>query len=189
LQKKIEETMNVSKDQFLKCCDKYLPQEIALFVKEQVFNKNKRIKGRRYSLQYKELCLNMFFKGPKTYRALSSIFFLPSRRTLNRMTTNIFFTSGMNKSIFDLLSIKVTNMQETEKYCTVMFDEMSLKCHLYYDIKADEIIVLATMEKKNNFNQQNFHVSLLQQAFLAVGNNLLHTFKYSLSKYSFTTIT
>lgn len=56
------------------------------------------------------------------------------------MTTNVSFTSGINQNIFDLLCVKFASMQESEKYCTVIFDEMSLKCHLYYDTKADEII-------------------------------------------------
>lgn len=47
-------------------------------------------------------------------------------------------------------------MQEAEKYCTIMFDEMSLKCHLYYDIKADEIIGFSDNGKEKQFQPAKF---------------------------------
>ncbi|XP_026829979.1 uncharacterized protein LOC105276581 isoform X2 [Ooceraea biroi] len=81
------EKMNLSKNQFLKCCEKYVSPQVALFIKEQISVHNQKAKGRRYSLKFKRLCLNLHFKRPRTYKALSSIFSLPSRATLQRMTT------------------------------------------------------------------------------------------------------
>ncbi|XP_011873779.1 PREDICTED: uncharacterized protein LOC105565304 [Vollenhovia emeryi] len=136
----IKRIEDVTEDQFLNACEKFMSPLIALFVREQVLSGKKKYQGRRYSLQLKQLCLNLYFKGPRTYRMLSSIFYLPARKTLNRMTTNISITSGLNQNVLNLLAVKFTTMQESEKICVICFDEISLKCHLYYNTKADEVI-------------------------------------------------
>lgn len=139
LQKKIKD-MTLSKDEFLKCCDKYLTPQAALFLKEQILNEHQNIKGRRYSVKFKRFCLYLYFKGPKAYRALPSIFSLPCKATLSRLTSNISCITGLNDNIFNLLRIKVASMKESEKYCMICFDEMSLKCHLFYNVKGDEVV-------------------------------------------------
>lgn len=99
------------------------------------------------------------------------------------MTSNVFFMCGINHSIFDLLSIKVANMQESEKYCTVMFDEMSLKCHLYYDIKAGEIIGFSDNGREKQFQSTKF-------SCVFVVRSIFGNWKQPLAyKYSFTAIT
>ena len=62
--------------------------EMAQFLIHQLDLHHKRGGGRR------------FFLGPKCYRFLSTIFTLPSRRTLSRLTENIEFKVGFNDIIF-----------------------------------------------------------------------------------------
>lgn len=154
----------VNKDTFLKCCEKYLSPQAALFMKEQIFNEYRKTNGRRYSLKFRRLCLNLYFKGPRAYRALQSIFSLPSKATLNRLTANISITSGINESIFHLLSVKTVNMTDSEKYCMVCFDEMAIKCNLFYNTKNDEIIGF-----HDNGETKEFKPAKLACVFLARG--------------------
>ncbi|XP_011860021.1 PREDICTED: transposable element P transposase isoform X2 [Vollenhovia emeryi] len=136
INKKLED---VTEDQFLKTCEKFMSPLIALFVRERVLSGKKKGQGRKYSLQLKRLCLNLYFKRPRAYRMLSSIFYLPDKKILNRMTTNISITSGLNQNVLNLLAVKFATMQESEKVCVICFDEMSLKYHLYYNTKADKV--------------------------------------------------
>ena len=55
LHKIIKKMAHVTKDQFLEDCEKFLPPQIAMFVREQVLSDKKQARGRRYSLQFKRL--------------------------------------------------------------------------------------------------------------------------------------
>jgi len=74
---------------------------------------------------------------------LSSIFILPSIKTLRRIINrNLVIKCGINQNVFDFISIRTKFMKEENTYCTISIDEMSIKSHLYYNINKDEIIGL-----------------------------------------------
>jgi len=87
------------------------------------------------------LALELYFKGPKLYYQLRTIFHLPTKRSLNRYIQNISFDIGLNENLFNL-SMYINNLEELDKYCVLCIDEMALKAHLFYDIGKDKVVGL-----------------------------------------------
>ena len=62
---------------------------------------------------------------------------------------NISVEPGLSNSIFEGLEERVKGMQEDERVCTLMFDEMSIKKEFFYDKKGTvlgEARIIAFME-------------------------------------------
>jgi hypothetical protein len=62
---------------------KYLSKDGLYFLKMQLQLASKRSRGRRYSNELKSMALAIYYKGPRVYKFLSSIFALPSKSTLS----------------------------------------------------------------------------------------------------------
>lgn len=57
---------------------------------------------------------------------------LPSGRTLRERLQNIHFESGILDEIFSLLSHKVPTMEDADKNCVLIFDEMAIQPGVNY---------------------------------------------------------
>jgi hypothetical protein len=133
-----EEDGDVAK--FCVLCDKLLPQDLATIVKMQLtLNKNAPT-FRRYSREYKQFAITLFFLSPMAYRFLRTTFLLPTVRTLQRMTEKIRINPGLSRVVFDILKIKANSLGDEGKDCVLCADEMSIKGHLFYDIGVDELV-------------------------------------------------
>ena len=78
--------------------NKFLPCEMATFFKQQLLLCKLKKHGQRYSIEFKEYCFRLYFKGPKM---LSSIFILSSIKTLRRIIDrNLVIKCGINQNIF-----------------------------------------------------------------------------------------
>jgi hypothetical protein len=71
---------NISLEQYMSLTYKFCPtQELANFINTQISQVQKKAKGRRYSLEFKNECLAMYFTGPKLYKKKLRVqFCLPS---------------------------------------------------------------------------------------------------------------
>lgn len=123
------------------------------FIKTQVNIQNNSPKGRTYTIDDKILSLSLYKTSPKGYRFLSSIFALPSRSTLNSMLTRIPFKPGINVHIEENLKYQTTKLQNMNKKCILIFDEMSLSAALKYDKEHDMVFGL---QKTWDSEQLNF---------------------------------
>lgn len=132
----------VDKAKFIELCDNFLPEKISLFVKTQVKLCDRKLKGERYSNAFKKFALSIYFLSPKCYKFLRSIFKLPSVTILNNLTKEWSYTPGLNDDIFRHIKIKLKKMEKMDRRVSLVIDEMSIKPHLAYDIKSDEIIGL-----------------------------------------------
>lgn len=68
--------------------------------------------------------------------------------------SNFDFETGWNEKVFDLLNRKAKCMNEKEKVCSIMFDAISIKSGLFYNIskdKVDGLEDLATYGKTSHF--------------------------------------
>ncbi|CAB3251194.1 unnamed protein product [Arctia plantaginis] len=65
------------------------------------------------------------------------MFALPSKGTLMNFLNKIPFKTGIDKIIFDVLEPSVRKMKVHERFCAVLFDEMSLSINTQYDSKED----------------------------------------------------
>ena len=109
-------------------------------------------KGRRFSLDDKVLALSLLKQSGKGYKFLSSIFALPSRKTLTTLLNKIPFGPGINIHIFEHLKNVVSNMKSYDRYCTLIFDEISLGLGLEYNRKLDGVEGFVDYGNSNRFS-------------------------------------
>jgi len=124
-----------------KFSDKYLHSKViesmipaaAIFTKLQLRETKNSPKGRRFTLEEKLLCLSLYKQSTKSYRLLSKLFILPARKTLSTLLSQIPISTGLDKNLLKVLQENVKTLKEKEKYCVVLFDEVSLEPQLQYD--------------------------------------------------------
>ena len=111
------------------------------FVINQIKMAGYRKRGQRCAGKIKPLSLTLYHQSPKCYKMLRKIFALPSVSTLKRFMQklDIRVRPGFPACIFDALKTKVKQMPEAQKLCTLVFDEMSIKEGLTYDVVRDTI--------------------------------------------------
>ena len=76
---------------------------------------------------------------------LSQGYPLPTIRTLQKRTAKISFEPGIAEDIFFLLKTKVATMDELDKECVILMDEMNLQSELNYDPTLQSLIGTATI--------------------------------------------
>lgn len=111
----------------------------ATFIRCQIREANKSAKGGRFTIDEKILALSFYNQGPKAYRFLSKIFRLPSKATLNIFLNDIKFEAGINPNIFDALKIATNKMNASDKFVSVIFDEMAIMPGLHFNEKEEHI--------------------------------------------------
>ena len=130
-------------EDFNQICGKFLSEPLAKIVKEQAVLKHRRTLGRRYSGELKQFALTLYFLGPRAYSFISKLLYLPTVRTLQKITQKLVCKPGLaNKAIFEALKIKVNKMLELDKHCAIVIDEMSIKSNLFYNTSSDELVGL-----------------------------------------------
>lgn len=103
------------------------------FIESNLRNCNRNSHAYRYTDQDKLFALSLYKRSPRLYRYLQAYFILPSVRTLKSLLSNIPFNTGINASIMNTLKSKVSRLTVADKYCVLMFDEMSLSKGFHYN--------------------------------------------------------
>lgn len=148
LQKKIKNQKNIEPagkkqkehETLYQLACKFFPQSFARIIFAQIDAQNKSKRGRRYSTEFKQFALCLYFFSPQNYRMLKKEIALPSIRTLQLFTQTWQIKPGINVKIFDILAIKLYSLPLLERHCILCIDEMSLKAHLFYNVSQDQII-------------------------------------------------
>lgn len=83
-------------------------------------------KGRRFSLDEKILFLSFLKQSPNGYKLFRRMFAVPSRKTLTNLLRKVPFHTGINQQIMDSLKSKVAKMKKNDKFCSIVFDEMTI---------------------------------------------------------------
>ena len=96
-------------------------------------------KGNRWSVRDKSFALSLLHASPKAYRILQKLFYLPSVDTLRNTMKKIDIYPGFPKKILSAFKCKVQHMSEAEKLCVLVFDEVSLKTCINYNVEKDYI--------------------------------------------------
>lgn len=109
------------------------------FFKSQVECFGKKSQGRRFKLEDKILGLALYKQSPSAYKLLSTIFILPSRVTLQKMLARIPIFPGIHDAVFTTLKSVSKNMKPLNKYCVLLFDEMSIEPNVHYNQYLDEV--------------------------------------------------
>lgn len=123
-----------------KYLEKNYSEQSCNLLKSQLNLLNKAPRGCRYTDEYKQFALSVYFLGPKAYKKFSTMYRLPSKSTLNRFTKRWIINPGFNDFIFGLIKLRARLLNEKEKDCILCLDEISIKSHLFYDISKDKIV-------------------------------------------------
>lgn len=111
------------------------------FILSQIRTQSKKPQGRRFSIDDKVFALSLFKQSGKAYRLLQKVFALPSKRTILNLLQRIPFQTGINHQIFEHLKKTVNKLKNTQdKYCNIIFDEISLSANLQYIPNQDKVI-------------------------------------------------
>ncbi|KAI4463136.1 thap domain-containing protein 9 [Holotrichia oblita] len=111
------------------------------FFESQLANANRASKGHRFSTKDKLFALALYKQTGRGYKFLSNIFDLPSKSTLTRLLQSIPVKPGLNTAILNVLNKKARYFKNPlEKYCILIFDEMSISPHLDFDQKEESIV-------------------------------------------------
>lgn len=124
---------DISLTDVLNFCEKNYPEKAFHFLKVQLSLLSKTPKGARYTDEYKQFALSVYFLGPKAYKKMKYICRLPSRATLERFTKRWAVNHGFNDFLFRLTEFRARFLKEKEKNCVLCIDEISLKSNLFYD--------------------------------------------------------
>ena len=126
----IKNLYNDGKFQFI---DENLNSVTKDFINSQLRNVDKNPCGRRWTIKDKAFALSIYKRSPRLYRYLRAFFQLPSIRGLQTVLSSIPFTCGIIKPVLEHLGLQMRSLDEFDRCCTLMFDEMSLCSGLYYE--------------------------------------------------------
>src|SRR5215469_2536436 len=93
--------------------------------------------GRRWNFEEKNLALSLLKRSPKSYILLQKLFPLPSGHTLQSLLNTVPFRTGINTHIFYALRHSVQKISEKDRYCCLLFDEISFRENVWYNQKFD----------------------------------------------------
>lgn len=104
-----------------------------IFTKLQYREAKNKQKARRFTLNEKLLSLSLYKQSLKSYRILTKMFVHPSRRTLSSLLSSIPISTGIDRTIFNVIKENVKNLKPKHKYSTIIFYEVSLNASLQYN--------------------------------------------------------
>ena len=121
---------------------KYIPEPTLSIFRTQLRVGAKGKKGRRWTIKDKSIAVGLYHASPKGYALLRKLIALPSVSIIHRWLSVVDIQPGFSKSVKEALRKKVRTMSERDRYCSVVFDEMSVKEALSYDEKHDLVVGL-----------------------------------------------
>jgi hypothetical protein len=132
----VEAEQMAAKSKYFNLCDRLLSEDLSKIAKAgvNVTNNDKD----KYTVPYKLFCLKLYYCNPLSYHTLHKSLDLPSIYMLNKLYVPT--CTKINDISMAALQVKIEQMDNAEKYCTVMVNRMNLKMNLYYDINKDRII-------------------------------------------------
>ncbi|KAI4463167.1 thap domain-containing protein 9 [Holotrichia oblita] len=155
-------TKYASTEQFRTFCST-LDEVQMRFFKSQILNSRRKPSGRRFTLQDKVLALALYKQSGNGYKLLSKLFTLPSPKTVIRLLKKVPVHPGINQSVLDVLSAEAKAFTSPlDKYCVLVFDEMSILPHLAWNEEDDAVV---------GFERDNHLIANHAQVFMLRGIN------------------
>ena len=117
--------------------NQFLPTVLVALILTQVKVAGKKGAEIRWPSADKMLALSVLYHSRKAYKLLQGMFKLPSISTLKRTLRRTNVYPGFNENLLNALKTKVQNFSIKDQQCVLIFDEMSIKSGLTYDIARD----------------------------------------------------
>ncbi|XP_059053043.1 uncharacterized protein LOC131847470 isoform X2 [Achroia grisella] len=103
----------------------------SLMLHAQLKNFKKHAKGRRWTTEDKIIALRLYKRSPTCYRLLRRMFCLPAPTTLKVLLSKCSMNVGINQQLFEIINKYISKQEPEVNEYVLMFDEMSIKKHLY----------------------------------------------------------
>jgi hypothetical protein len=143
----------------------YVNDTTYTFIMSQIKNQNLQPRARRFTIDEKILSLSLLKASGKGYGLLSTIFSLPSRRTLTNLLKKIQFRPGINELIVRSLKLTVSKLKHpSDKLCAIVFDELALSPLLSYNRSVDCVDGLEDLG-----NRRTPHIAGYAKVFMIKG--------------------
>jgi hypothetical protein len=133
--RKLKDLCHVDSDPLMKEISNSLNAEAVRLLAAIFRNSRHKPRGRRWNFEEKILALSLLKRSPKCYTLLQTLFPLPSGRTLQSLLSAVHFKTGINTHVFDALRHSVQKMSEKDRYCCLLFDEMSIRENVRFNQK------------------------------------------------------
>jgi DNA transposase THAP9 len=106
-----------------------------------------------WNSEEKKLSLALYYKSPSTYKYMRrNKITLPGESTVRHWLHSINYSTGFPKQYLEQIKLKTSEMNENEKKCAILLDEVSIMKTLEYNKVLDEIEGyedLGTLGRKN----------------------------------------
>lgn len=129
-------------DSILSAAAQYLTPLQLEFFRCQMENSQRKRRGRRWPLKVKLFALQLQYKSPSAYRFLSEKFAMPSSDTLTKFVNNSVgqLQPGFSSTMLQITGLRAKELPLCDRQCSLVFDEISLKCELTYNKHFDRIV-------------------------------------------------
>lgn len=87
--------------------------------------------------------------------------FLPTSRTLRRVTSKYEINPGLNDFLFNFLSNKINNLKPNALDCVLCADEMALKTNLFYQVDKDKIVGFHESTNRRKYEPAKYALVLM----------------------------
>ena len=108
-------------------------------LKTQIMLSGRNRQEHRYSEEFKMFAMSLYHASPKCYKMLKKTLALPGISTLKSYLKRVDIKPGFHVNIFDALRCKAEHMSTHSKLCAKLFDEMSIKERVSYDVSNDNV--------------------------------------------------
>lgn len=157
----LKKLQNLYKNNVLQCIENQLNTVTQNFIDSQLRNVDRTPAGRRWTEEDKTFALSVYKRSPRVYKYLSAFFQLPSPRTLKTLLSKVPFDTGINKLLLQQLKIKINDMHILDRYCTLVFDEISVDSGFHYHAHKQIIIGFEDLGELGRFNKPANHALVL----------------------------
>lgn len=128
-----KEDATMTKEQLVRHASRFLSKQALEIFRVQVYLQPLNKYGRRWPDEYKAFAMNLYFYSPKEYIYPSKLLLLPSVRSLQNWLQDVVVEPGVMPTVLATLKKKMDWCLK-DRACTLLFNAISLKSHLYYDI-------------------------------------------------------
>lgn len=137
---KLKHMLNILNDnEAIQGLIKHLTPSLALLLQGELRNAKRKYVARRWNTEQKIIALRLYKRSPSTYQLLRRLWCLPAPTTLKNILRKFSLKVGINEKIFLNLHKYSKKQDPVNNEYVLMFDEMSVKKHLLYNVKEDKI--------------------------------------------------
>ncbi len=105
----------------------------------------------RYTDEFKTFAVSVYFKSPACYRFLATRFKLPSVSTIQSWLAKFQVSEGFCPNLLKLLALRCRTLEDGDRVCNLIVDEISLRRAVTYDTGPDQLVGVKTDQRGQKY--------------------------------------